>query len=345
MTIDLDTLLRPLDGDSPCGPDMSFSSEFDALKEMRREDDPTLDQGAWVTELKRADWPGALAACETLLAMRTKDLRVAGWYTEAAARLQGYAGLAQGLALYAGLVRDRWDQVHPLPDGADQELRIGSLSWLLALVTQACRRVPVLRHEADTYSLADIDTARQRALAPADSDVAAGHPNLDDIQRAQGRTAVNEVTAALADARRVPEALAQLQQAADARLGNDGPGFVTAREAVADAVAALERLTRDMGGHAGKREDAVAPGLAGSSGAVVAAGSPHSRAQALAQLRQVADFFRRTEPHSPVAYLAERAAAWGDMPLHAWLRHVMKDGATLAQLEELLGVPPTGEPR
>ena len=30
----------------------------------------------------------------------------------------------------------------------------------------------------------------------------------------------------------------------------------------------------------------------------------------------VAHFFRRTEPHSPVAYLAEKAVKWGEMPLH-----------------------------
>ena len=45
-------------------------------------------------------------------------------------------------------------------------------------------------------------------------------------------------------------------------------------------------------------------------------GLPATRAQALAQLRVVADFFRRTDPHSPVAYLADKAARWGDMPLH-----------------------------
>jgi hypothetical protein len=28
------------------------------------------------------------------------------------------------------------------------------------------------------------------------------------------------------------------------------------------------------------------------------------------------------------------------MPLHVWLRAVMKEGGTLAQLEELLGVTP-----
>jgi type VI secretion system protein ImpA len=44
-----------------------------------------------------------------------------------------------------------------------------------------------------------------------------------------------------------------------------------------------------------------------------------SRAQALAQLRLVAGYFREHEPHSPVAYLAERAAQWGEMPLHELL--------------------------
>lgn len=60
-----------------------------------------------------------------------------------------------------------------------------------------------------------------------------------------------------------------------------------------------------------------------------------------------ADFFHRTEPHSPVAYLASRAVQWGNMPLHEWLRTVIKDGSTLAQVEELLGMgvsPKNDEP-
>ena len=73
------------------------------------------------------------------------------------------------------------------------------------------------------------------------------------------------------------------------------------------------------------------------------AGALATRAQALAQLRQVADFFRRTEPHSPVAYLADKAAQWGDMPLHAWLRSVMREPSALAHLEELLGIEPPRE--
>jgi type VI secretion system protein ImpA len=67
-----------------------------------------------------------------------------------------------------------------------------------------------------------------------------------------------------------------------------------------------------------------------------------TRAQAIAQLRAVAEYFRRTEPHSPVAYLADKAAAWGEQPLHVWLRGVIKDDASFAHVEELLGVSPKG---
>lgn len=62
--------------------------------------------------------------------------------------------------------------------------------------------------------------------------------------------------------------------------------------------------------------------------------------QALQQLRQVAEYFRQAEPHSPVAYLADKAARWGEMPLHEWLRAVVKDGAALASFEDMLGVEP-----
>jgi type VI secretion system protein ImpA len=85
-----------------------------------------------------------------------------------------------------------------------------------------------------------------------------------------------------------------------------------------------------------RAESAAAPAPAGMAG--IGGGPPQSRAQALAQLREVAEFFRRTEPHSPVAYLAEKAAHWGEQPLHVWLRSVVKDDASFAHIEEMLGV-------
>jgi type VI secretion system protein ImpA len=52
----------------------------------------------------------------------------------------------------------------------------------------------------------------------------------------------------------------------------------------------------------------------------------------------VADYFRRTEPHSPVSYLVQRAVRWGEMPLEAWLQNVIHDEGVLEQLRETLGL-------
>jgi type VI secretion system protein ImpA len=133
-------------------------------------------------------------------------------------------------------------------------------------------------------------------------------------------------------------------------LGVEGPSFTVVFDAFALAARVMQRLYKEAGVlveaaeiHATQTpaEGAGAPAPASHGGPIA------NRAQALQQLQQVADFFRRTEPHSPVAYLAIRAVQWGNMPLHEWLRTVIKDGGTLAQVEELLGMgitPKNDEP-
>jgi type VI secretion system protein ImpA len=77
---------------------------------------------------------------------------------------------------------------------------------------------------------------------------------------------------------------------------------------------------------------------AGSSGgALSVGGAVRSRQDALKRLSEVAEFFRQTEPHSPVAYLVQRAVKWGNMPLDNWLQEVIKDETVLGQLRETLG--------
>ncbi|HEX7982606.1 MAG TPA: type VI secretion system protein TssA [Duganella sp.] len=134
--------------------------------------------------------------------------------------------------------------------------------------------------------------------------------------------------------------LTELERVIDRRLGAEGPGFSAAKDALQAVVSALA----PAGGHAAMTPRGEAGvGVAGQVAPVTLGGQVQNRAQALQQLRMVADFFRRTEPHSPVAYLADKAASWGDMPLHVWLRAVIKDPGTIAGVEELLGAQPSGE--
>ena len=349
--MNLTELLAPLPGPAPTGPDLSFSLDFDQIQELRRADDPTLPRGELDGEAKQADWPGVAAACEKLLASRTKDLRVAGWLGEAWARLRGAGGLADGLELYAGLCQAFWEDVHPQPEGGDQELRIGSISWVLSLVSTQARALPVVRQGTAAWSVAEIAAVRARGRTAEHDDEQAGAAMaaLDKAMRAMPAEAWQQ---AVDGARRLATAVGTLQAVIDERLGDDGPAFVTARETARETAAAVERLAREAGALSTAGAEPGAAGAdegeseAAASTGAGAGGPPRTRQQALAQLRQVAEYFRRHEPHSPVAYLAERAARWGEMPLHQWLRHVLKEQSTLSQLEELLGIqPPDGDSR
>lgn len=366
--MDTDLLLAPLPGEQPGGEDLSFSAAFDDIAEMRRADDPTLQQGEWVTPIKQADWAGVAKACESLLGARSKDLRLALWLTEARAMTQGYAGLASGLGLCTALCEQHWHHLHPLPDGDDAEERIGNIAWMLQRLVELASALPVTSgRKGERYTLLDLKHARQwqaqaeRNGQPPDT-LPTDQPNA--ITVAQFRQAVQDTPSErlreVVDALRSTRAQLQAWQGVvDARLGLEGPSFVSAREALEQASHELEKLARDAGalssptlsadhggapGHVAASNSQDAAGLtestATSSAQAVAHGPsvPRTRAEALRQLQMVADFFRRTEPHSPVAYLADKAIKWGEMPLHRWLGEVVKDPASMAHLQELLGL-------
>ena len=64
-----------------------------------------------------------------------------------------------------------------------------------------------------------------------------------------------------------------------------------------------------------------------------------NRDQAFNQLRQIADYFRQTEPHSPVYLLLERAIRWGYLPLPELLAEMVGDNqSVMGRIENLAGL-------
>ena len=87
MKLDLEALLTPISADKPAGESLRYSGVYEAVEEARREDDPSLPQGVWKTELKRADWREAARLCLDALETRAKDLQLAAWLLEVCARI------------------------------------------------------------------------------------------------------------------------------------------------------------------------------------------------------------------------------------------------------------------
>ncbi|MBI6809583.1 type VI secretion system protein TssA, partial [Pseudomonas syringae] len=70
--------------------------------------------------------------------------------------------------------------------------------------------------------------------------------------------------------------------------------------------------------------------------------TPTTRDEAFTMLAGIAQFFKNTEPQSPVPYLIERAIKWGNMPLEGWLNDVIKDSNVVDSIRDVLG---TKEPK
>ena len=327
-------LLNPIAGDQAAGEDLSFSPELDAITLARKFDDPSLDQGEWLTDLKEADWDFVVKRCADLLEKKSKDLRLAVWLAEAAAKKYAMRGLGEALLVVAGLLDDYWDLgLYPESDGDDHDRRIGNLSWILARIPTLVREMPVTDGNGSRYSLIDFEMARKNPNAP--------DLKLTDLENAKRANSSKFRAEFAADAQYCMDAILKFEQASDARLGQDSPGFSAAREAIstmqhmmpaapaAAPVQTYETLENDQG-----MPHIPTTVRSGPPGAI------NTRADAIAQLRAVAEFFRRTEPHSPVSYFADKAANAGEQDLHEWLRSVVKDPGSLSHIEELLGVKP-----
>ena len=128
---------------------------------------------------------------------------------------------------------------------------------------------------------------------------------------------------------------------------------------LAPAVSQTERLLdecRERVKFAGRHvlvDESAAAGEAGAEGSAagspgatgVATGTVQNREAAFRELLKIADFFGRTEPHSPVSYAIKQVVSWGNMALPELLAELIEEQSVREHLFKRTGIPPpqTGE--
>jgi type VI secretion system protein ImpA len=352
----LDALLAPTPGEKPSGENLQYSGLHDEIREARRADDD-VPQGDWVHELKVADWEKVAELAGESLSSKTKDLQIVAWLSEAAVNMHGFPGLRDSLKLAAGFLDTFWDTLYPeIDEGNDLEARANTLAWLDRQVADAVRRVPLTKRSGANYNFFQWEEALQYDFPADPSKLSSEALQQLEEKRAraqlEGKITGEEIRKAKSETRRAFyeelvadvadswAALKALDKAMDARFARQTPGLASLTKALEAVRNLLEKVLKEKRIEEPDPSDAAegAAGEAAGSGAGGPGGAIRAREQALAQLAQVADYFRRTEPHSPVSYLVQRAIAWGQMPLDAWLVDVIKDSNVLAGLRETLGL-------
>lgn len=359
MAIDVNELLAPIPGGDPAGSDASFSDQFDRIREARRADDPGLAQGEWQTELKVADWREAQSLAEDILLRTSKDLQAAVWLGEAAIARYGLEGARDAFDLLTGLLEQYWDGLFPRAEDGDLEERASKLAWFGTYGSRALQSMVLNDDPQAALTLAgwidsrEVDNlGRQNAeayQAALDEGRISGETYDSRMQSTQ-ESVIRERIELVQAAR---DAFSIFSAKSDELLGREAPSLAAIDDALKKIQQVYARVAaaKGLGGIAAPAEEGAdeasgqgAIAGAGAGGAVALdlnAGSLASKDAALRALGDIAGFFRRTEPHSPVAYLLERAVLWANMPLEQFLAEVIRDEGTLSSIRERVGLPPS----
>lgn len=362
-TIDLEALLTPISADAPSGEYLRYEGIYDEIGEERRADED-LAQGAWQSELKNADFKRVIELATAALTTRTKDLQLTAWLSEAVVSEHGFAGLRDSLRLVRGLIKGFWESVYPEIDEGNEEGRANAIAWFDRKAGFLIRKAPILETEGASYlgymdskkfdipdNLDSLETEERQAIL-ALREIAERENRMTGAKWAQAvsltkRAFCEELKVAVDEC---SAELKKLNLAIEDRFDrNQAPGLRGMGKALTDIEVISTKILERKRIEEPDPSDAVAgeEGEVGESekGSGSKSGAVSSRDDALRKLSEIAAFFRRTEPHSPVAYLVNRAVNWGNMPLENWLQDVIKDETILHQLRQTLGfnTTPSGE--
>ncbi|QIT55979.1 type VI secretion system protein TssA [Aquisalimonas sp. 2447] len=366
--LDIPGLLLPVTDDAPTGQDLRLddgaASSYHALRNARgiarNQERDALESGE-TDQGTPAEWREVLETAPEVLRNESKDLEVVTWLIEALCRTHGFRGVAAGFCLARQLLETFGEGLHPQPDEDGKPSQLIALTGLNGVGSEGALIPPLkslrLTDNAppgpfctwqceQAFELEKITDPDKRAAR-----IKRGYVALEDILQAVGATSTPVLQATDHDIRQAISEFHRYSETLDRYCADDPQP--TGR--IADTLDNCRRMVAHLAGDriqvvgGDTQADAAndADDEAGDDEAAPAPGEQQGRRQmdreaALRQLREVAEFFRRTEPHSPVSYAIEQAVRWSQMPLPDLLAELIPDDGARQKYRTLAGIRDDG---
>ncbi|NNE64493.1 MAG: type VI secretion system protein TssA [Gammaproteobacteria bacterium] len=359
--IPLEQLLAAISEESPVGRDIRDDDEQDslyqAIKDARIAARSAERNNMFDNDNSEADaqWRKIIELAPDILLHHTKDLEIACWFTEALVRRYGFQGLRDGFKLIEGLIDSFWDGLYPLPDEDGIETRVASLTGLNGEGAEGVLITPIrnvsltegsdpgpfnywkYQQVVEVEKIIDEETRSERASRLGF--------NIDDVDRAVAESSEtffidinDDLSEAIATYRRIGALL-------DQHCGiNDSPPSSN----IINILEACLGTIRHIGKHkiperqndANENDESATPDAlkTDENQLKAATGEVRTRDEAFKQLLEISQFFRKTEPHSPISYMLERVVKWGDLPLDSLIRELIPDSSARDYYGSLTGI-------
>ena len=364
-----ETLLEDVSAESPCGDDTrqdtSPMSPYFTLKDLRNQA-RALERQVFADEQppQIPQWRQLVEEIPSQLESRSKDLEFVAWLIEALCRERGFEGLIEGFDLARAMIEKYWDNLYPLPDEEGLDTRIAPLIGLNGAEGDGTLIKPIISvplfHDGDgitCYAAWQAEQATEVARldeAKAEARIRSGSMSPEVMATAVLETPIDHLVQTRAMIQRAQESFAALSDAMDRAMEGDPQPTTNIRKA-------LDRCLIMLNHYAGERIDqqlallkeqdeaeAEAEEASGDGDVKPATKNSHidvtkaaieSRKEALEQLRKLSEFFRKTEPHSPVSYAILRAVRWSELSLPELMDELISDNGAREGFFKLTGVP------
>ncbi|MFO0949006.1 MAG: type VI secretion system protein TssA [Planctomycetota bacterium] len=361
--IDFAKLLEPIAGDNPSGMDLRTdptpNSPYYAIKDARnraRADERRLEEDPENAEA-RPDWKPVLQLAQQALIEKSKDLELSAYLVEALVRAHGLAGLRDGFRLLRELCEKFWDQgLYPLPDEDGVETRVYPLTGLngadaSGTLIGPIQQIKITEGKSDhPFAYFHYKQACDVAGLPPDQQerrIEQGAVSLDKFMAAVSSSSADFYASLKENIEQCVDEFYKLSELLDNRCGSAAPPTSNIRNALQDVREAVDRISKDKLPSGEVHEEATtgeaqAGGSAATSAAAtaVAVGSVRNREDAFRVLGQVAEYFRKNEPHSPISFAIDQIVRWGKMPLPLLLSELIPDTTARDQLFKWVGIKP-----
>ncbi len=259
--IDIEAILAPIPGDNPAGEDLRYGPAYDQIKEARRADD-LLDRGDWQREIKTSDWDAVITTTVDALINKSKDLQMAAWLTEALVDTEGFSGLAIGLKILSGFLRDYWEHVYPVIEDGDLDFRIGPIEHMNEKLWLAVKQVPLIDkdatpgyswlqwqesrqvgYEADIRNqYGDVDENKKKAR---NASIAEGKITAEDFDAAVARSSKAYYESLAKDLTVCLEEFKRFDDTVDEKFGSEAPRLAELREALEDCERVIMKIFKE----------------------------------------------------------------------------------------------------
>ena len=275
-------------------------------------------------------------------------------------RLEGFAGLRDGLTMITGLVERFWDGLFPEPDDDGMETKVGPIAGLsgsgaTGTLSQPIRTLPITRGASARYSLWHYEQAAdlEKLTDPTrrEARTKAGVISLEQFRQSVKETSAEEMREIFTAVEESQAALETMTQAFRAVAGTTlqrrrlcaicSPRW-PARSGSLPPKSRRRGACRRCGGslHRGRRRSCGARphGATQVAAPVVRREGFASRDEALAELTKIAAYFRKTEPHSPLSYTIDEAVRRGKLSLPELLAELAQDPAHIKYILLAAGI-------